>query len=116
MSSSFGDAFDPIGLEQTLFPVNSRYHAKRTQSISNGDDEVVYLERRFIPLPESLGEMQVHTVVDGERSDLLAYQYYGDPEQFWRIADGNLRLDPALLTAESGVKLRITLPQGLGDI
>ncbi len=30
-----------------------------------------------------------HTVSETDRLDLLAFQYYGKPDRFWRIGDGN---------------------------
>ena len=30
-----------------------------------------------------------HTVRDGDRLDLLAFKYYGDPARWWQIADAN---------------------------
>lgn len=30
-----------------------------------------------------------HKVSPGNRLDLLAFQYYDDPHQFWRLADAN---------------------------
>jgi hypothetical protein len=36
----------------------------------------------------------VHSVVQEDRLDLLAFTFYRDPEQFWRICDANLTLRP----------------------
>jgi hypothetical protein len=30
-----------------------------------------------------------HTVLEGDRLDLLSFKYYGDPTKWWQIADGN---------------------------
>lgn len=30
-----------------------------------------------------------HRVVPGERLDLLAFRFYDDPHQFWKLADAN---------------------------
>lgn len=46
---------------------------------------------REIPLPP---QSVVHTVGAGERLDLLANRYFGDPFQYWRIADANPALTP----------------------
>jgi nucleoid-associated protein YgaU len=35
-----------------------------------------------------------HRVVAGDRLDLLAARYFGDPLQFWRIADANPARSP----------------------
>jgi hypothetical protein len=37
---------------------------------------------------------QVHELGDGERLDLVAFRFFGDPEQFWRICDANATLRP----------------------
>jgi hypothetical protein len=43
----------------------------------------------------------------------IAAQYLGDPEQFWRICDGNRAMRPDELTETIGRRLRITLPAGI---
>jgi len=68
--------------------------------------EIVYKVLRHIPLPPV---QQGHTVALGERLDRIAFQHYGDPEQYWRIADANLALHPEDLTAEVGRVLGIAL-------
>ncbi len=48
----------------------------------------------------------VHRVVAGDRLDLLAHRYFGDPLQYWRIVDANPVLAPEELL-EPGTLLRI---------
>ena len=36
----------------------------------------------------------VHELADAERLDLVAFRFFGDPEQFWRICDANATLRP----------------------
>jgi hypothetical protein len=74
---------------------------------------VPYVQRRFIPPPERFALLHEHVVRDGDRPDLLAHEYLGDPEQFWRIADANAVLRPADLTDRAGTRVRITLPEGV---
>jgi hypothetical protein len=74
---------------------------------------IVYLRRRFIPPPEQFALIAEHTVGDGERPDLVAHQYLGDSEQFWRLCDANNVQDPEDLTRPSGRRIRITLPAGI---
>jgi hypothetical protein len=38
-----------------------------------------------------------HTVVSTDRLDLIAFQYYGKADRFWRICDGNTELQPDAL-------------------
>ena len=61
--------------------------------------------------PDVIG-IQSHAVAVGDRLDLLAARYYRDPEQYWRICDGNQALRPDELTAEVGRRLLIPLSQG----
>lgn len=52
-----------------------------------------------------------HIVSSSDRLDLIAFRYYQDPLQFWRVCDGNLALWPPDLASRPGVILRIP---GLG--
>ena len=55
-------------------PVNARGERQRGK------------ELRVIPRAEG---RFVHTVREGERLDLLAFKYYGDPTRWWQISDAN---------------------------
>lgn len=66
-----------------------------------------YKRMRFIP--ETRGTF-AHRVIDGERLDLISYQSYKDPEQFWRICDANLAMLPEELVEEPGRRLLIPVP------
>lgn len=48
------------------------------------------LRRRDLP-QFSTTEALVHTFTLGDRIDLIAYQYYGDPQLWWVIMDANPR-------------------------
>lgn len=101
----------------TLFPQSSRYFGLQVLSLSGGDGPATaYLERRFIPLPDTFEDLYQHTVQQGDRLDNIAYRYLNDAEQAWRICDANGALDPDELTATTGRTLRITLPQGFPGI
>jgi hypothetical protein len=101
-------------LNTTTFPPSSRYHGIATATLVTPEGQcLVYLRRRFIPLPEQFAVLQEHTVSDGDRLDNLAAQYLGDPEQFWRLCDANGALRPEELTDTVGRTLRITLPAGI---
>jgi phage tail protein X len=54
---------------------------------------------RFLPTPA--GQLY-RRIVQGDRVDLLAYQYYQAPQFFWQIADANIVMDPAELVAQLG--------------
>ncbi len=105
---------EPQSLEANLFPPTSRYHGLPTARLETAEGrEVVYLKRRFLPPPERFAVLREHTVQQGERLDNVTARYLGDPEQFWRVADANLAMEPQELTATVGRKLRITLPEGI---
>jgi hypothetical protein len=96
-----------------MFSLTSRYQGIPTAVYELPDGrKATYARRRFLPRPEDLAQIGSHEVRVGERLDTIAFDVFGDPEQFWRIADANRALDLAdLLTV--GLRLRITLPAGL---
>lgn len=103
------------GLQPTAFAQTSRYHGIETARFTQPDGRVVvYVRRRFLPLPESFAVLQTVTVVSGDRLDNLAARYVGDPEQSWRLCDSNRALLPEALVATVGAPLAITLPEGVG--
>ncbi|WP_297324634.1 LysM domain-containing protein [Nitrosomonas sp.] len=104
------------GLSLTVFPLTSRYYGIETAVLEAADGEkIIYLKRRFVPLPERFELLQEHVVTQGQRLDNITAQYLGDPEQFWRICDANRAMHPEELE-EIGRRLRITLPEGIPGI
>lgn len=71
--------------------------------------QITYKRLRRIPDPPAF---QAHAVVPADRPDLIAFRFYQDPEQFWRLADGNDVMRPEELTAEVGRRIAVPLPQG----
>jgi len=101
-------------LKNTLFAPNSRYYGIDTTTLERrGKPPIIYLRRRFLPSPERFQLLQMHTVVRGERLDVVASQYLGDPTLFWRLCDANNAMRPEALTETVGRPLRITLPEGI---
>ena len=97
-----------------MFAMTSRYFSIPTTKIEMADGEImVYVRRRFVPPPEQFALLQEHTVTEGERLDNITAHFLGDPEQFWRVCDGNGAMRPEELTETVGRKLRITLPEGI---
>ena len=93
------------------FPAHSRYAT--AEIVTAVDDQGVerrWLRRRFITGTDVLPTLAQHLVVAGDRPDLLAQFYYGDPLLAWRIADVNRAQDPAELVEHPGRVLRITGP------
>jgi hypothetical protein len=114
MSDQTQAAADPTSLQNTLFPVTSRYWGLPTTAIQTAQGRtIVYLRRRFVPPPERFQLLQEHTVIQGERLDNIAARYLGDPERFWQICDANNAMQPDELTQTMGRTLRITLPEGI---
>ncbi len=98
----------------SAFAPNSRYHAIGTTKLTTADGkQIVFLRRRFVPAPEQFSVIQEHFVVQGDRLDNLAAKYLGDPEQLWRLCDGNGAIRPDALVEVIGSVIKITLPQGI---
>ncbi len=103
----------PPALTAPRFPPTSRYAGiEIVASVDAAGRAIPYLRRRFVPDPEMLGEIGRYIVQDGDRLDRIAAATLGDPEQFWRLCDGNRALDPVELETPIGRVLRITLPAG----
>jgi hypothetical protein len=98
------------------FPTDSRYYNSGTLSYTapNGQS-FTYLARRIVPQPGAPNYTTVaqHTVKQGDRLDLLAAKYLGDPLIFWLICDANGAIRPNQLVETPGTILNITMPQGI---
>ncbi|GEC04423.1 hypothetical protein SSP24_20780 [Streptomyces spinoverrucosus] len=98
------------------YPRTSRFHDAEIGIHRQADGtEVRYTKRRLLPpLPplDDDQETRQHTVAAGDRPDLLAQRYFGDPGQWWQIADANPVLDPRELTDEAGRVVDIPLSGG----
>ncbi|MEU4463716.1 MULTISPECIES: hypothetical protein [unclassified Streptomyces] len=96
------------------YPRTSRYHDAEIGVHRQADGtEVRYTKRRLLPPLDDTGQDAApHVVGAGERPDLLAQRYFGDPGQWWQIADANPVLDPRELTEEAGRVIDIPLAGG----
>ena len=95
-----------------MFDSTSRYASLPTGVYFTPDGRTVtYVRRRFLPQGDTLPLLAEVTVTRGDRLDLITARTLGDPEQFWRVADANNAMDPADLTGEPGVILRVPIPQ-----
>jgi hypothetical protein len=96
------------------YPRTSRYHDAEIGVHTQPDGtEVRYTKRRLLPpLNHDADETAPHTVSSGERPDHLGQRYFGDPGQWWQIADANPVLDPRELTAEPGREIDVPLAGG----
>ncbi len=108
--------FQPGDIEQAIFPPASRYYGVKTATLVTADGTpVIHLRRRFCPRPDALAVIDEHQVAEGDRLDMIAARYIGDPEQFWRICDANAALRPNELIETAGRRIRITLPEGIPE-
>jgi hypothetical protein len=82
---------------------------------AQGVRAVRYLRRRELPDPRMLTTLALHRVAAGDRLDLVAARYLGDPIAAWQVADANAVLDPdELTTAEAeGDLLVVPFPGGV---
>jgi hypothetical protein len=104
----------PLGLSSSAFAPTSRYHGVATAQMTESDGRVVtYVTRRVVPQPDGFATLQLVTVHEGDRLDLLAAQYIGDPLAFWRLCDANGAIRPDELTDVPGSVFRVTLPSGI---
>jgi len=107
---NFLDAMGP----QSQYPRSSRYHGTAVNTVTAPDGTLIpYLARRLLPDPAELSAVAQYTVAAGDRLDLIAFRFLGDPGQWWQVADANPAQDPRELTATPGAKIRITLPRGI---
>ena len=82
-----------------MFESTSRYAPVEEASIDlpqrDGSIRTVrFKRRRFLPSPASLTPLLEHTLASGERLDIVAARYAGDPTAFWRLCDAHEVLRP----------------------
>jgi hypothetical protein len=70
--------------------------------------QIRYKRLRITPSPAAI---QMYRVSAGDRLDLIAFRFYQDPEQYWRLCDGNRALLPDDLVAENGRQLVIPIAE-----
>jgi len=98
------------------FPTDSRYYGSATLTYTTAAGQSVsYLARRFVPQPgaPNFATVAQHTVQQGDRLDLIAAKYLGDPLMFWLLCDANGAIRPGALVETPGTVLNITTPQGV---
>jgi hypothetical protein len=94
-----------------MFDYTSRYANLETATLTTSDGRTVtYVRRRFLPPLDTVQIIAEVTVSDPDRLDLIAVRTVGAPEQFWRIGDANVALNPFELTATPGDRIRIPAP------
>jgi len=98
-----------------MFDSTSRYASLATKTMGlTGSDGVTrtvrYVQRRIIPPTDNDLTVIEHVVTQGDRLDLLAARYLGDPTLFWQICDENDVMKPEELNERIGQIIKITLP------
>jgi hypothetical protein len=97
--------------EASVSDTSSRYSNVGTAIWTSGSGEqILYRQRRFLPISGSLPVLTEVTVQDGQRLDQIAAASLGSAPQWWRIADANEAMDPYALTERAGVTLIIPVP------
>jgi hypothetical protein len=101
---------------KVTFPADSRYYGSGTLTyVTPAGETITYLARRIVsqPGPPNFATIATHSVRQGDRLDLIAAKYLGDPLIFWLICDANGAIEPSDLVATLGKVLNITTPQGV---
>ena len=95
-----------------MFTPRSRYYNIETATHeSEGERPIAYVRRRFLPRGERMPVLVEMTIAEGDRLDLITARTLGDPEQYWRVCDANNAMNPADLTSDVGLSLRVPIPQ-----
>jgi len=106
-----------MGVVPTVtFPTDSRYYGSKTLTyVTPTGESIAYLARRIVPQAgaPNFATVAQHNVRQGDRLDLIAAKYLGDPLMFWLICDANGAIEPDDLVETVGRVLNITTPQGV---
>ena len=100
----------------TSFPTDSRYYNFKTLTYTSpAGEQISYLARRIVPQPgpPNFATFATHAVHQGDRLDLIAAKYLGDPLMFWLICDANGAIEPEELVQTPGTVVNITTPLGV---
>lgn len=103
-------------IPSVTFPTDSRYYNWPTLSYTTPTGQVIsYLAPRFVPQPgaPNFAVVATHTVRSGDRLDLIAARYLGDPLMYWLLCDANGAIRPDQLLSTPGSSINITMPQGV---
>jgi hypothetical protein len=98
------------------FPTDSRYHGFSVLQYTAPNGQVMpFLARRIVPQPgaPNYATIAQYTVKQGDRLDLIAAKFLGDPLMAWLICDANGAMRPDDLVSTPGRVLAITTPQGV---
>jgi len=76
--------------------------------IKNSTGTRYYKDNKYPRIPLSVNDIYVETTI-GDRLDLLALQYYGDPSFWWIISVANESLSQNSLYIPVGSQIRIPI-------
>lgn len=83
-----------------MFDADSRYaKLKPITVIGPNGNQVQIVPIRFIGSADPVMSRRIR---QGDRPDLLAYEFYKEPQLFWRIADANEVMRPGELVSYAG--------------
>jgi hypothetical protein len=83
-----------------MFDTDSRYSQLRPLTVTGPNGSPVQIVPiRFIAATTPIMSRRIQ---QGDRPDLLAYEFYKEPQLFWRIADANEAMRPSELVATPG--------------
>lgn len=89
-----------------MFDKDSRYaKLPLKEFVDPAGRRISYVARRIIRPPDTA--VASIKVQPGDRLDLLAERAYGEPRQFWRVADANPTADHTTLTRPIGRRLAL---------
>lgn len=80
-----------------MFAPNSRYYSLPTYTVTPPGGSPIVVVVPHLPNPLQLAGYHRH--ITGDRLDLLAARYLGDPTFFWRLCDSNNAPAPDALAA-----------------
>lgn len=91
---------------------DGRYARLQLRELTASDGKPVrYLERRFLPDPDSLTVVARVASEPGDRLDLFASRVLGEADQWWRIADAHRLIHPEELEQPSARRLIVPMPE-----
>jgi phage tail protein X len=82
-------------------------------SSNNRGDKLRYRGVKYPEIPLSTDDIYVYAE-EGDRFDILAFQYYGDSSLWWIISTANIKLPQNSYFLPLGEQIRI--PQNVGAI
>jgi nucleoid-associated protein YgaU len=93
-----------------MFAPGSRYETV-PEAVWTGPDgrQLPFKLLRVLPDAPRTTSPRGHRVTAADRLDLLAHEYLGDPEAYWRLGDANRALRPDDLLLPPGRRLVVPL-------